>query len=55
MCQNAKVIEPLKIKYRAELIAKLQAQKDEEKLELKAENESSWLSRVNPFSKSPKP
>ncbi|KAK0159633.1 hypothetical protein PV327_010727 [Microctonus hyperodae] len=55
MCQNAEVIEPLKVKYRAELIAKLQAEKDKEKVESKQVTESSWLSRVNPFSKSPKP
>ncbi|XP_012232616.1 large ribosomal subunit protein bL28m [Linepithema humile] len=49
--------QPLKIKYRSELIAKLKENKikEAENVDVSPEQtSSSWLSKINPFSKSPK-
>lgn len=50
------VVEPLKVKYRSELIAKLkEAQIPEAKdVEVEQPENKSWLNKVNPFSKTPK-
>ncbi|XP_057336699.1 39S ribosomal protein L28, mitochondrial [Microplitis mediator] len=50
------VVEPLKVKYRSELIAKLkEAQISEAKdVEVEQPENKSWLNKVNPFSKTPK-
>lgn len=51
--------EPLKIQYRSELIAKLKENKIKEAEGVDVlppeETRASWLSKLNPFSKSPKP
>ncbi|XP_015112937.1 39S ribosomal protein L28, mitochondrial [Diachasma alloeum] len=47
--------EPFKIKYRSELIAKLKAAKIAEAAYAEVEESSkSWISKINPFSKTPK-
>ncbi|XP_036139000.1 39S ribosomal protein L28, mitochondrial isoform X2 [Monomorium pharaonis] len=48
--------QPLKIKYRSELIAKLKENKikEAENVDVSPEETSSWLKKLNPFSKNPK-
>ncbi|XP_044592198.1 39S ribosomal protein L28, mitochondrial [Cotesia glomerata] len=54
--RSKEVITPLKIKYRSELIAKLKEAKIAEAVDVEVEKPetTSWLDKVNPFSKSPK-
>ncbi|CAD6245312.1 GSCOCG00013644001-RA-CDS [Cotesia congregata] len=54
--RSKEVITPLKIKYRSELIAKLKEAKIAEAVDVEVEKpeSTSWLDKVNPFSKSPK-
>lgn len=55
---NKTISQPLKIQYRSELIAKLKENKIKEvenvDVVLPEETSSSWLNKLNPFSKSPK-
>lgn len=53
---NETVPQPLKIQYRSELIAKLKENKikEAENVDVVVPEETSWLNKLNPFSKSPK-
>lgn len=50
------VPQPLKIQYRSELIAKLKENKikEAENVDVVVPEKTSWLNKINPFSKSPK-
>lgn len=53
---NETTPQPLKIQYRSELIAKLKENKikEAENVDVVLPEETSWLNKLNPFSKSPK-